>query len=79
MSIIGSSRSTPQSNTMALVREIDKNIKYKTIKLFTGEYNKLLGFLLQLRLYITFNRERFRSNIEQVLWAVTLLDSKAMH
>jgi hypothetical protein len=79
MSTIGSSRSTPQSNVMALVGEIDKNIKYKTIKLFTGEYNKLPGFLLQLRLYITFNRERFRSDTEQVLWAVTLLDSKVIH
>jgi hypothetical protein len=46
MSIINSSRSTPQSNATALIREIDKNIKYKTIKLFTGERNKLLGFLL---------------------------------
>jgi hypothetical protein len=41
ISIIGSSRSTPQSNVIALVEEINKNIKYKTIKLFTGEYNKL--------------------------------------
>ena len=79
MSTIGSSRSTPQSNATALVGEIDKNIKYKTIEPFTGERNKLQGFLLQLRLYVTFNGERFRSDTEQVLWAVTLLDGKAMH
>ena len=28
-------------NNIALVREIDKNIKYKTIKPFIGKYNKL--------------------------------------
>jgi hypothetical protein len=78
-SVAGSSRGNPSSHATALVGEIDKNIKYKTIEPFTGERNKLQGFLLQLRLYVKFNGERFRSETEQVLWAVTLLEGKAMH
>jgi Retrotransposon gag protein/Zinc knuckle len=62
-----------------LVGEIDKNLRYKTVEPFTGERNKLQGFVLQLRLYIKFNGERFRSQTEQVLWAVTLLEGKAMN
>lgn len=75
MSVIGSN---PSVDT-ALVGEIDKNIKYKNIEPFTGERNKLTGFILQLRLYTTFNGDRFRSETEKVLWAVTLLDGKAMN
>jgi hypothetical protein len=73
----GKDKETPK--TTALVGEIDKNIKYKTIEPFSGERNKLQGFLLQLRLYVKFNGERFRSETEQVLWAVTLLEGKAMN
>jgi hypothetical protein len=73
----GKDKETPK--TTALVGEIDKNIRYKTIEPFTGERNKLQGFLLQLRLYVKFNGERFRSETEQVLWAVTLLEGKAMN
>ena len=91
MSVVGSSKGsskgsspgqpTPSTTTndTALVGEIDKNIKYKTIEPFTGERNKLQGFLLQLRLYVKFNGDRFRSETEQVLWAVTLLEGKAMN
>jgi hypothetical protein len=79
MSVKGSSSSTTTRTATALVGEIDKNIKYKTIEPFTGERNKLTGFLLQLRLYVKFNGERFRSETEQVLWAVTLLEGKAIH
>jgi hypothetical protein len=80
-SVAGSSRGNPTSSSksVALVGEIDKNLKYKTPETFTGERNKLQGFLLQLRLYMTFNGERFRSPTEKVLWAVTLLEGKALH
>ncbi|KAG9229539.1 hypothetical protein BJ875DRAFT_410653 [Amylocarpus encephaloides] len=71
MSVTGSSRGTPASSSSskalvstALVKEIDKNLKYKSINAFNGERNKLHRFLLQLRLYIKFNRERFRSETE---------------
>lgn len=73
---------TPTSSTPerpALVGEIDKNLKYKSIEAFNGERNRLHGFLLQLRLYIKFNGDRFRSETEQVLWAVTLLEGKALN
>ena len=84
MSVKGDSASTVSRNTKpkdkdALVGEIDKNIKYKTIDPFTGERNKLQGFILQLRLYVKFNGDRFRSETERVLWAVTLLEGKAMN
>src|ERR1700683_1366220 len=79
MSVAGSSRGESRTTqAAALVGEIDKNLKYKTIEPFKGERNRLQGFLLQLRLYITFNGERFRSETEQVLWAVTLLEGKAL-
>lgn len=79
-SVIASSSSGKEATkTTALVGEIDKNIKYKTIEPFSGERNKLQGFLLQLRLYVKFNGDRFRSETEQVLWAVTLLEGKAMN
>ena len=73
---------TPTSSTPerpALVGEIDKNLKYKSIEAFNGERNQLHEFLLQLRLYIKFNGDRFRSETEQVLWAVTLLEGKALN
>lgn len=86
MSVVGSSRGTPSSSsgskaptTTALVGEIDKNLRYKNVEPFTGERNRLQGFLLQLKLYIKFNKGRFRSQTEQVLWAVTLLEGKAMN
>ena len=63
----------------ALVGEIDKNLKYKSIEAFNDERNRFHGFLLQLRLYIKFNGDRFRSEIEQILWAVTLLEGKALN
>ena len=62
-----------------MVGEINKELKYKSIELFTGDRNKLQGFILQLRLYEKFNREQFRSQTERVLWAVTLLEGKAMN
>jgi hypothetical protein len=63
-SVAESSRRTPHSSATvdrALVEKIDKNLKYKNIDAFTGERNKLQRFLLQLRLYIKFNGERFKS------------------
>jgi hypothetical protein len=70
--------SSKARETSALVGEINKEIKYKTIDAFNGERNRLQGFLLQLRLYVKFNENRFRSETERVLWAVTLLEGKAM-
>jgi Retrotransposon gag protein/Zinc knuckle len=80
MSVSGSSRGTPSSSSSkgtALVGEIDKNLRYKAPEAFTGERSKLQGFVLQLRLYMKFNEERFRSDTEKVLWATTLLEGKA--
>ena len=64
MSIKGSSKKETRGGSslgsireaLALVREINKNLKYKYIRSFIGEQDKLYRFLLQLRLYITFNR-----------------------
>ena len=78
-SIIGSSKGKEKEVVQhALVGEINKDLKYKNIEPFSGECNRLYGFLLQLRLYVTFNGDQFRSKTEQVLWAVTLLEGKAM-
>jgi len=63
--VAGSSRGTPVSSwPVALVGEIDKNLKYKNIDAFTGERNKLHGFSLQLTLYVKFNGERFKAQTE---------------
>lgn len=82
-SVAGSVHGTPASTQpqapTVIVGEIDKNIKYRTVDPFTGERNKLQGFLLQLRLYVKFNEARFASETERVLWAVTLLNGKAMN
>ena len=32
--------------TLALIREIDKNLKYKSIKAFNSKHNYLIRFLL---------------------------------
>jgi hypothetical protein len=69
-SVSGSSREKAPAPREApkqqpLVREIDKNLKYNSIEAFTGERNKLHGCLLQLRMYVKFNGERFRSETEQ--------------
>jgi hypothetical protein len=75
-SVVGSS--TAASNREPVVGEIDKHLKYKSVEPFTGERNRLQGFLLQLRVFATFNKERFRSETEKVLWAITLLEGKAL-
>jgi hypothetical protein len=76
---VGTPASSSASGATVLVGEIDKNLKYKSIDAFNGERNRLPGFLLQLRLYIKFNGDRFRSETEQVLWAVILLEGKALN
>lgn len=43
----------------ALIKEIDKNLKYKTIKSFTSERVELHRFLLQFQLNIKFNNNQF--------------------
>src|SRR4051794_7914870 len=79
-SVAGSSRGeVPPSKSNVLVGEINKDIKYKTVDPFSGERNQLQGFLLQLRLYVKFNGARFNSETEQVLWAVSLLQGKALN
>ena len=50
----------------ALVKKINKNLKYKSIKAFNNKRNQLHGFLLQLQLYIKFNGDRFRSETKQI-------------
>lgn len=86
--IISSSRKAPtllnssldkDLEKVILINEIDKNLKYKTIKPFNNERAQLYGFLFKLRLYIKFNNKQFQSKTKQILWAITLLKEKAMH
>jgi hypothetical protein len=46
---------------------MDKNIKYKVLDNYYKEQSKLKGFLIQVKLYITFNDKRFASETEKVL------------
>ena len=58
--IIGITFTLFTSKRSALVKKINKNLKYKLIKAFNDKRNQLYKFLLQLRLYIKFNKDRFQ-------------------
>jgi len=62
-----------------LVEELDKNLKYDAPTPFTGKRSKFKAFIIQLNLYMTFNRTRFTSETERVLWAISRLERKALN
>ena len=41
---------------------------------FNSTHSKLRAFLVQVELYLGFNSIKFNLEIEQVLWAITLLE-----
>jgi hypothetical protein len=71
MSTTGESSQGHRTKTLTTVHphtsEIDKNIKYKVPDNYYREQSKLKGFLIQVKLYITFNNKRFALETKKVL------------
>ena len=62
-SVIDPNKQTPVKN----------EIKIKVLKPFNKIRAKLFKFLGQVKLYMHFNRYKFKNEIEQVLFIITLL------
>jgi hypothetical protein len=61
------------------VRALHKDIKIGPPEAYSRECSKLKGFLVQLDLYIAFYILYFTSDIERVLYIVTLLKGEALN
>ena len=44
---------------------------------FGGDRTKLKGFLVKCKLYFGYNHHKFKNEMDQVLWVVTLLKGPA--
>ena len=73
MSVRGESLTPRAAAPSPVVGTIHKELKIHLPDLYEGDRNKLWTFLTQVELYISFNSTRFNSEVEQVLWVVTLL------
>ena len=53
------------------------DLKVKLPNEFDGNRSKLDPFLAQCKLYMAFNQYKFKTEIQQVLWIITLLRESA--
>ncbi|TAQ86987.1 hypothetical protein B7494_g4698 [Chlorociboria aeruginascens] len=65
-------------NAPVQIGKLNAAIKVHPPAMFDGKKARLNGFLLQLKLFLYFHEERFSSDIEKVLYAVTLLKGPAL-
>jgi hypothetical protein len=84
MSTVSSSKgkSPTQADPVVVMTEpsvIAKPTDYKVPQpdAFGGERTKLKGFLIKCELYFGFNHHKFTSEVDKVLWTVTLLKGPA--
>ena len=61
-----------------VVGNLHKDIKTKLPERYDGNRPGLKAFLTQIELYLGFNSDKFNSETEQVLYAVTLLEGAAL-
>ena len=61
-----------------VISNLYKDLKAVVLVRFDGTCSKLRAFLVQVELYLSFNSIKFNLEIEQVLWAITLLEGPAL-
>jgi hypothetical protein len=62
-----------------LTGNLHKEVKIKTPEPFKGERSKIKGFLIHIDLYFTFHASHFKSDIERILYVVSLLEAEALN
>ena len=62
-----------------LIGDLYKDVKVKAPEPFKGERSKLKGFIIRVDLYFTFYSTHFKSDIERILYVISVLKGEALN